>query len=366
MRRKQALASLAVALLLVTAGCAGFTGGDGSTPESDTTTTPNGTSTPAEDLDTPPGIQDGEITNSTALYEAHSEAVNNTARSVHMSTSETADGQTTERNVSVTYGQNDSLLMEMDTAEGQQNVYQNNGLTVMDSEGQTVVAQGESMASQMAGLQSEQLEAILIGLPLQVGNYSQAGTTTHDGTTVHKFTADLDSMNQSAASGMENVTAFDATVLVSPDGVIHKVTMDITEDTENGERDVSTSYELSNFGDATVESPDWSSDIPQPKAELVNDGETLKITNVGESTIESGAELTVSTGGSRAAVTLENSVAPGESVYLTGTASDGGLSGIEQHDSAAVGEYNFGDSPQTVVTGQIGDATIQLRILPSE
>lgn len=364
MRRKQALASIAVAILMVTAGCAGFLGGDDTTtPETETTTTPEETSAPpAEDLDSPPGVTDGEITNSSALYEAHVDSLNNTARDVEMSIHEDGE-ETTDRSVTITHGENaENLLMEMETEDGQQNIYQKDGLTIMDAPDQTVVSQGQSMAGQMAAMQSEQLAAVLVGLPLEVGTYTHDGTTMHDGEAVHKYTATEESLNKSA-QGMENITEFSGEVLVEPDGTIHKITMDATEETDQGERSFSTTYELSNIGEATVEEPAWVQDIPQLKGELVNDGETVKLTNTGDTTIESGAQLTVTTGTAQTGFELSESLEPGQSVYLTGTETDGYLESVEQHSSAAVGEYDFSEDNRVAITGEIDGVTLQLSIV---
>ncbi|MFC3476751.1 hypothetical protein [Halobacterium litoreum] len=362
--RRAALAVCA-ALLLVTAGCSGganptstaTTTGD--TPTDATTTPPTETWSPNASVEQyPPGVADnGTLVNASALVDAHFEATANRASAFTVewdSQSEngvrryvrsadgtpyysvfnrTSDGVRTTEQFYATGSHGYSRVTVDD--ETVYRVYQNNTRGVSAWTQDSTAGPRDSLSRQLAS-----------------GNYSVNGTVERGGQTFVQLSADEVSQDRSGF-----YAAYEGTVLVTPEGVVHEV--DASHTTESDGETVQT--EASITVDTDVEwsgPPSWVGDLPQLSLSIVEGGQAVEIRNTGGTALPADTSFDVvgseertlagrpSRGDIEGTITLDASLEPGDAVYVTAGA-DGSASSFALHDEPTRGEYTFGSAGLT-------------------
>ncbi len=245
--RKQ-IAAVAVAALLVFAGCsAGGTGGATTAPE----TTAAG--------DDP--VYDSPLDAQT-VAQTHESVVRDAGTFTLVSTSnQTQGGQSFGVESSTAVDLASGAYFSRQEARGQ-TVEQfgfGNGTAfqrVSTGSGQTqyMIPQQAPNTSQLAGSQLESFVGTF--------SFSHTGTETVDGTDTHVYEADgVEDLNQSAPGfaslDTENVTSMSAQVYVTSDGLVKQFGYSMTLSTSNGEASVSTEQQYVDVGSTTVSEPAW-------------------------------------------------------------------------------------------------------------
>ncbi|GAA0644667.1 DUF7537 family lipoprotein [Salarchaeum japonicum] len=342
-----------VALLLVTAGCSG------GTPTSVTETTApttsaatTGTTGNVSAEQYPPGVAaNGTLVNVSVLLDAHAAATANEPtvltqrwtnadetvvrsyarganRTPYYSTFErTADG---ERVTEAFYGTDAREYVRVTADE--ETFYS----VVQDSFTNTRAWTNDDVFEPRSALH----------LLLAGGNYSVNGTVERGGRTFVQFTAD----EPSPANGLYD--AYEGTVLVTPDGVVHDIDAATTVNSD-GET-VRTEHSIALDADAEWSGPpSWVGDVPHLSLSIVADGHAVELRNTGGGALPANTTLRVGAstdpvwgsnpsaraGDVAGTVTTNARLEPGDAVYVTAT--ENGTS-FSLHDDPARGDYTFG------------------------
>lgn len=269
----RALRVVAVALLLVTAGCGGLGGSSG-------TATPNGTT--AETADdaggdagalTIPGVEDGRLTDSAALVDAHRRALTNDSFESRLRSNLTQRVPTSSNTTQLV----ETTITQRVVAERGARPYRYRRTD--RATGTTFQAWGNDTVQAVRGLQNDRVVTRRVGQPespaaittarplaeyLSLGEYRVVERTTRDGERLAVLRADgLAVENDSGlfVSGSENVSNFSATAVVDGDGRIRSLslTADYTIDGEAATVDLT--YEVVRIGGVSFEQPDWAAEI---------------------------------------------------------------------------------------------------------
>ncbi|MCD2199889.1 hypothetical protein LPA44_08270 [Halobacterium sp. KA-4] len=245
--RKQ-IAAVAVAALLVFAGCsAGGNGGATTAPE---TTAAGGDPV----YDSPLDAQ--------TVAQAHESVVRDAGSFTLVSTSNQTQGNQS-------FGVESSTAVDLATAAyfsrqeasgqtieqygfGNGTAYQR--ISMASGQTQYTVPQQSPNTSQLAGSQL----ASFVG----AFSFSHTGTETIDGTETYVYEASgVEDLNQSAPGfsslDTENVTSMSAQVYVTDDGLVKQFGYSLTVSTSNGEASVATEQQYVDVGSTTVSEPVW-------------------------------------------------------------------------------------------------------------
>jgi hypothetical protein len=263
--RKQ-IAAIAVASLLIFAGCSA--GGDGGT----TTAAPETTTAPG---DTTPETDDEPIYESpldaATVADNHESAISDAGTFTLESTSNQSQG---DQSFSVTSSvaadlssgeyfseQNASNRLVQTYGYGNGTAYQR---LQFSGETQYMIPQQSPNASQLA---SGDLKSFVNAF-----EFEHAGTESVDGTTTHVYEASgFESLNQSAPGfgdlDEENVTSIDARVYVTGDGLVKQFEYGLTVDTEQGEASIAIEQRYVEVGSTNVEQPPWLDDARENTSE---------------------------------------------------------------------------------------------------
>jgi hypothetical protein len=255
--RKQ-IATIAVAALLVFAGCSA--GGDGAA----TTTAPE----PTGDAPTTTTAGSG----GDAVYESpldaatvadnHASLVRDANTFTLVSTSNQSQGpQTITVESSIAANLESGEYYSVQNASGQTvevysygngTAYQRTSFGSGDTSYST--PRQTTNTSQLAGTQVESF--------VNAFTFSHAGTESVDGAEAHVYEASgVETLNESAPgfSGLdtENVTSIDAHVYITDDGLVKQFEYSLAVDTQNGEASISVRQQYVDVGSTTVEAPAW-------------------------------------------------------------------------------------------------------------
>ena len=243
--RKQ-IAAVAVAALLVFAGCsAGGGGGTTTAPESgagdpvydsplDAQTVAQAHESVVRDAGSFTLVSTSNQTQGSQSVSVESSTAVDLASGAYFSWQE-ARGQTVEQ-----YGfGNGTAFQRVSTGSGQP---------------QYMVPQQGPNTSQLAGSQLESFVGTF--------SFSHTGTETIDGTDTHVYEASgVEDLNQSAPGfaslDTENLTSMTAQVHVTDDGLVKQFGYSMTLNTSNGEASVTTNQQYVEVGSATVSEPAW-------------------------------------------------------------------------------------------------------------
>lgn len=272
---RRALSVVAMALLLVTAGCSLPGGGDGTPtagpPETDATTAPStdGATNGTENVSIA-GLEDGRVVDAQALAAGHQEALS--ARSLETRLVQNAS-------IVVPTGPNSSQVVA--TRVVQQVVAEAGGSPYryrLDQQGIGFTAQvwGNDSVQVTLPSQAGEPQPARVGEPqdvslitssnaitnyLQRGNYTVTNTTTDGNQTLVTLQTDelvVENDSDLFVRGASDFGNYSSTVVVSGDGVVQSV--DISADYAlRGERyDLAIEYRVLRQGGVTFEQPEWA------------------------------------------------------------------------------------------------------------
>ncbi len=250
------LVPLALALLVVLSGCSALDpGGTDATP----------TATPPADTDVP-GVTDGELTNASALVDAHVAALPETG----FETNQDVNGTQVVRGEVRPSARRVRTLVESGAAEYRYRVLNREAGSRFDFWGnrtmQVVRSQygGETRAVQVTNRTatvSALARATLLETYLGASAFSVAGQSTENGTTYVTLTADATTDPEAVSpTNATDVRNYDAEAVVDERGRVHSLT--VTADyTHRGEaHSLSVVYQLTRLevGDGDVTKPSWA------------------------------------------------------------------------------------------------------------
>lgn len=271
----RALPAVALALLLVVAGC-GTPGGTG-TPTG-TTDAPTATDT-ATSTATPtagngsaasiPGIEDGELTDAGALARAHQRALVNDSFETRLVVNATERVPTGGNNTAVV---NTSTLQQV-VAEAGARPYQyrlrNRALGTQfdvwanDSVQVTRAMQDGSVYQYQFGDPQSPASvtgSTLVRSYLSLGEYTVVNRTTSEGTTL--VTLRADDLAPEETDGLfvrrsENVSNYASTVVVDGEGRVRSLDVRATYTVDGEAGGVDVSYDVVRLGGVATQRPDW-------------------------------------------------------------------------------------------------------------
>ena len=355
--RRAALA-VCVALLLVIAGCNGAT-----TPNSTATTSTTDTGTTATTSTTttattattttgtwspnaptelyPPGVAaNGTLTNVSTIVDAHFEATANksmalthkwtTANESHVHRYAHGANQTPYYST-ITHEEDGSRVVKeyyrtdshgyLRTAAGNRTGYdvlQNSTLTV-----DSTLVRGSPFGPRHT------LWTLLNG-----GNYSVNGTVERNGQTFVQLTAD-----EPSPPGKDmDITAYEGTVLVTPDGVIYNADESFVQERDGTTEPVESSITL-DTDVAWSGAPSWVATLPHLSISIVEDGHALEIRNRGGAVLPANTTFDVD-GANEGTVTTNERLEPGDAFYVT-AGTGGNSSSFALHAERTRGAYTF-------------------------
>lgn len=267
----RALSVVAVALLLVVAGC-GSPGGSGTptgtadSPTASPTATAAGNGTGAAAI---PGVTDGALTDPAALADAHEAALLNDSFETRLVANATERVPTSGNTTSVV---NTSTLQQVVAeADGQPYQYRlrNRVLGTQfdvwanESVEVTRAMQGGTVFRYQFG--EPQSASLVTGSDmlrsyLSLGNYSVTNTTTRDGTTLVTLSADelaVEETDGLFVRNSENVSNYSSTVVVDGEGRVRSLDVRAAYTVEGRAGTIDVSYRIVRVGGVQTQRPDW-------------------------------------------------------------------------------------------------------------
>lgn len=254
------LLALTLALLVVLSGCSALDPGGTDGPGSDGTITP--TPAPASSV---PGIEDGELTDGSALVDAHVAALSTTG----FETDQEANGTQEVRGEVMPTAQRVRTISEPDGTEYQYRIHNREAGSQFDYWGngshQVVRVQfgGEVRTVRVLNRSANVsllARANLLETYLGASTFTVADREVRNGTTFVTLTANsTDEPGAVAPTNATDVHNYSATVLVDEAGRVHS--LDVTADYTHGdaEHSLSVEYRLVRVGvDDDVTQPDWA------------------------------------------------------------------------------------------------------------
>jgi len=374
-------ATLAVVALVVLSGCS-LIGGGGSTatpaetPDSDGeptqtptetptpdetptpwatgTETPTATeSTPVGDLEPvsamsslPPGVEDGAVTNVTALAAANQNLLTAGGHDLDMTIeNSTREGAGRFRVANDT----EASLVQLTEAEGAAGL--TDLTTYFDSEeagirnrtsGEVAYGHGPTNTRWGARFISE-LAYVLPRAYISAPAWETAGSLTTD-SGEERLVLQADALRPESERGAnfggvsgtnEEVQSVDARLEVTPDGLVRTLTVSLDLEQTDGETYTQTvSYTAEDLEAGSLDRPTWLSKAPQLQASTDADDRLLVVEHTGGPTIEAGTNLTVG-GGFRSAgnVSADQPISEGDTLYVYATGE-----GLERTPALSVNE----------------------------
>jgi len=315
---KRQLLAVAVAAMLVLAGCNGGSPGGTATPDANNAAE-NGSQGLPSGASALAGVNaSAGVYNGTALWMGHFESLYaNDTRFVE-------ETQVTigSRAVGIDYtnGSDGDVFVLANETAGTSNEFWTSGSVVAQRNTSATppvtIGQGATTVSSNYGF-SAGLLRMMPTMTLASASLSPAGTTTLDGQQLYRF--DIDGYNVSASDSIlnlfQNATDASGTVLVTDDGVVRQA--DITATLESGaETQTATmNYSVSKVGTATAARPDWAAS-PRASLSTTADGNVLTL-ELQDGSIPAGTQIEV---GSRLTsygnVTLAEELTAGETLYV--------------------------------------------------
>lgn len=347
---RRVLLAVFLAGLVALAGC----GGSGTT----TAPTTGGTTGQTAATALPPGVTDAGITNASALVQAHVDALNGTAYAFGLdATSSRSDTVYRTHFSGATDG--DETVLRQNASGARVDLYVSGDYAMQrqstGSATQYRVLQGAIARQQASSLTN--VQRVVLTTYLRAGNYTVTGTTTRDGTEYVELTA----TTANASSDLtRNVEAFEATVLVTPDGRVDEFTTSITTNQSGTTTTTEFTYRVTDVGSADPSEPGWTSEVPQVTASVSADGTALVLENTGGSALPAGASFTVTAGNRTGEITVQERLAAGDTVYVTATADGQQLNATVTRGQPDTGGVDLSTLDRVSVTGRTGGVTFQL------
>ena len=153
---------------------------------------------------------------------------------------------------------------------------------------------------------------LALGVRMYTSNYRAVGTTEVAGRTLYELRM---AGTKDAGASLGHYTG---RMLVDESGRIHRLTGEIGDN-----ESVADTYDFDyEWGVDAVPRPPWLDRIPRGVVEKTPDGTALNVTLTGSAALPAGTELAFRHNGTRRTVTLDDALAPGESLYV-GLRTDG-------------------------------------------
>jgi len=273
--RRGGLVILVVALALA-AGCSALGGSSG----------PDGPM--------PPGVADNGSVNETKLQKTHVAAANGTTVKV---THRNGDRRT------VAYrGPNASFVRDEDGATYAMGPVSVSNETFGGADYEFDFARNSSFDFGDATAPVRFARNVRLG----TAEYEHAGTRTVDGTDLHELEL-VDTTSLGNALGH-----YTGTILVDEQGRIHSLSGEVGEN-----KSVADEYEFTyDWGVETVPEPSWLDSVPRGEARKTASGTAFAFELTGGPSVPAGTELTFAHDGETHRMTLNESLAPGETLAL--------------------------------------------------
>lgn len=341
---KRVLLVVAVATMLVLAGCNG--GGQGTASPTGTDETPtNGTATDEVDGDDPlpsptvpdsldiglspngpgsggmdavssdmypAGIDSSGVRNISTLVSGHLEAAGANAETRLATTSGGGTLGLVHRN-----GSDGERLRYVNTTTGRSETFWRSGSTVVrrNTSMSPPVTYSHGRTNTYTGYQVLGLFRLSPFLTLSTMSLSVDGTTTVDGQEMLRLS--IDSFDRSSdgpsfGAELENVNGY---ALVTPEGVIREMHWEATNTNTSATRSMTVT--VSGVGETSVERPDWTTGYPDATVSTTGEGQVLTLTHRGGVALDAGTRIQL---GSRifsyGNVTLSEPLESGETLYV--------------------------------------------------
>lgn len=254
-RMRKQIAAIAVAALLVFAGCSAGGDGGATTTAAETTGTTGGDASPVYE-----SPLDGQT-----VAENHEAIIRDAGTFTLVSTSNQTQGDQS-------FVVNSTTAVDMDSGEyfsrqetqgrsveeyGYGNDTAFRKLSVASGETQYSVPEQTPNTSQLAG---SQIASFVDAFAL-----SHTGTEAVDGTETHVYEATgVEELNESAPGfseiDVENVTSIDAQVYVTDDGLVKRFAYSLSMSTDQGNVSLGVDQRYAEIGSTAVEQPPWLDD----------------------------------------------------------------------------------------------------------
>lgn len=305
---KRGLLVVAMALLMVLAGCNGGPGGGTATPtdesgtDADSSDGGDGDSSDGgdggamasgmTDLD---GVSESEgVFNSTAIVRGSFDTLNS-PDSQFVESTEVSAGDMGISYVYTNGSDADAFSFTNQTTGETVEFWASESITAQRNESSTppiTIGQGDtSVATSFAFTQLFRAVAIASFSRTEL---SAAGTSTLDGEELFRFS--VDAYNQSeeqSFSLLENATAVSGTILVDSNGVMRQAGVVATLESNGETRQATINYSVSEVGSATASQPDWLTDVPRASLSTESGGNVLTFSPEGSTTIPAGTRIEV-------------------------------------------------------------------------
>ncbi len=342
---KRILLTVAVAAMLVLAGCNGGGQGTASPNANETATNGTGTGTQAETelrspnvsdslgidvspvgpgsggMDAlssdlyPPGVDSSGVTNATALVNSHFEAAGANAETRMAFTSSGGTLGLVHRN-----GSAGERLRYVNETTGRAGTWWRSGSTVVrrNTSQSPPVTYSNGETNLYTGYQVLGLFRVIPFATLNSMSLSVDGTTTVDGQQVVRLA--VDGFNRSASnwnlrSGLQDPSGY---LLATPEGVIRELHWEATN--TNTSQTESMTVTVSGVGSTSVTRPDWAGDYPDATVSTTSEGQVLALTHEGGDAIPADTRIQVGPAQfGYGNVTLSESLESGETLYIVAT-----------------------------------------------
>ncbi|NHN42413.1 hypothetical protein G9C85_12365 [Halorubellus sp. JP-L1] len=367
----RALLVVAVAAMLALAGCnGGQTTATTATTDGDTTdpgtngTTDGGADTGFDDVDTPSWMTADGV-NGTKLLAAHHGSLSGT--SYRVETFQNSTGiLSMERNGVQRVGANGNTVYEYETKTAQGNsttrAFVNDTWVLTESSNATRTVYSDYRIDDSASSLNYSQQLVQY---VRLGDFAVNRTFQVDGETRIEYVA----RNASDVRGAQAITSYDGRFVVSPNGRIHELSVNATQEAQYGNATSSFEFRLAEVGGVDVATPSWVGTIRE-EATTVDfsyeyNGSVLAITHEGGDTVAAGTQLVLTpTEGQGVAFTrLPEAFEAGETIYVASAggrdlnvtfgsppAFDGGIGG-------SVNLAMYGDQGEVVVRTEVGPTT---------
>lgn len=323
------IAALALVALVALSGCAGFLNGSGPTTTTDGPGT-NTTTTQARDF--PPGIADGELTNTTALVRHHTDvlAEDGFVSSTNVVTrtpddpaapSTVIDYRATAESGGFPYH------VDVNTTRGgefvqERLIWGNESLRLERARGRTRSGNLSTGYSRKSGQELAVDPGIKAFLQvLEAGDF-RVESDEGEGADRRITLVATGAEDEGLAAAGANVTDYSGELVVDGEGRIRRVDVTVHYVDRNDRSLVSeVSYRYLESADPTVSRPSWiqaalngTSDVTITATAV--DDTYIRIQNTGSEPITEEYRVVVATNQGAGVVDLNQSIAPGESMYL--------------------------------------------------
>lgn len=279
---------------------------------------------------TPPGVTDGELTNASALMDAHETSLNESGFAATV-THSLNGSEVASYDVVATAGLGQYALSGTQTGGGSTVEV---GLWANETHRLVRYQSGGEARYHAAQRGADSFNPITQAGPyIRVGNFSVNGTTD-DGYTV--LTSDELAPNATDDYRFEDATAVSGRAVVDETGRVHELT--VTVEQPHGSE--TYSFELQRTNVTSVDRPAWLDDVPSgaflsPELTVdVEDESMLSIRNEGGDAVPAKATLTLTMNDETYRATFEEPLEPGEVRYAAIAADDGTLQLTAEHPAA--------------------------------